>query len=140
MQVNYEIIPVGVTSDVKLSEVDPLKYQPNPPTTFVSQTDELMQLKLRYKKPDETVSQLITQSVMDKSVKLENASNNFRFAAAVAAFGMVLRDSEYKGSANFDEVLRLANQAKGEDKGSYRAEFIRLVESCKTLVAKIGVK
>jgi Ca-activated chloride channel homolog len=136
----YEIIPVGVASDVKLSEVDPLKYQPNPATASASQTDELMQVKLRYKKPNETVSELITQSVMDKPVKLENASTNFRFAAAVAAFGMVLRDSEYKGAANFDQVLRLANQAKGEDKEGYRAEFIRLVESCKTLVAKIGAK
>jgi Ca-activated chloride channel homolog len=136
----YEIIPVGVASDVKLPEVDPLKYQPNPATTSASQTDELMQVKLRYKKPNETVSQLITQSVMDKPVKLENASANFRFATAVAAFGMVLRDSEYKGTANFEEVLRLANQAKGEDKEGYRAEFIRLVESCKTLVAKIGAK
>ena len=136
----YEIIPVGVASDVKLPEVDPLKYQPNPATASASQTDELMQVKLRYKKPNETVSQLITQSIMDKPVKLENASANFRFAAAVAAFGMVLRDSEYKGAANFDEVLRLASQAKGEDKEGYRAEFIRLVESCKTLVAKIGSK
>jgi Ca-activated chloride channel homolog len=136
----YEIIPVGVASDVKLPEVDPLKYQPNPATASASQTDELMQVKLRYKKPNETVSQLIAQSVIDKPVKLENASANFRFAAAVAAFGMVLRDSEYKGTANFDEVLRLANQAKGQDKEGYRAEFIRLVESCKTLVAKIGAK
>ncbi|WP_293359400.1 MULTISPECIES: VWA domain-containing protein [unclassified Microcoleus] len=136
----YEIIPVGVASNVKLPEVDPLKYQPNPATASASQTDELMQVKLRYKKPNETVSQLITQSIIDKPVKLENASANFRFAAAVAAFGMVLRDSEYKGAANFDQVLRLASQAKGEDKEGYRAEFIRLVESCKTLVAKIGVK
>jgi Ca-activated chloride channel homolog len=136
----YEIIPVGVASDVKLPEVDPLKYQPNPATVSASQTDELMQVKLRYKKPNETVSQLITQSVMDKPVKLENASANFRFAAAVAAFGMVLRDSEYKGATNFEQVLRLASQAKGEDKEGYRAEFIRLVESCKTLVAKIGAK
>ncbi len=136
----YEIIPIGVASDVKLPEVDPLKYQPNPATASAPQTDELMQVKLRYKNPNETVSQLITQSVMDKPVKLENASANFRFAAAVAAFGMVLRDSEYKGAANFDEVLRLASQAKGEDKEGYRAEFIRLVESCKTLVAKIGAK
>lgn len=136
----YEIIPVGVASDVKLPEIDPLKYQPNPATASASQTDELMQVKLRYKNPNETVSQLITQSVIDKPVKLENASANFRFAAAVAAFGMVLRDSEYKGAANFDQVLRLASQAKGEDKEGYRAEFIRLVESCKTLVAKIGVK
>jgi Ca-activated chloride channel homolog len=136
----YEIIPVGVASDVKLPEVDPLKYQPNPPTASAYQTDELMQVKLRYKKPNETVSQLVAQSVMDKPVKLENASANFRFAAAVAAFGMVLRDSDYKGAANFDQVLKLANQAKGEDKEGYRAEFIRLVESCKTLVAKIGAK
>jgi Ca-activated chloride channel homolog len=136
----YEIIPVGIASDVKLPEIDPLKYQPNPVASSASQTDELMQVKLRYKKPNETVSQLITQSVMDKPVKLENASANFRFATAVAAFGMVLRNSEYKGTANFDEVLRLASQAKGEDKEGYRAEFIRLVESCKTLVAKIGSK
>lgn len=132
----YEIIPVGVASDVKLPEVDPLKYQPNPVTQSASQTDELMQVKFRYKKPNETVSQLITQSVIDKPVKLENTSANFRFAAAVAAFGMVLRDSEYKGTANFDEVLRLASQAKGEDKEGYRADFLRLVESCKTLAAK----
>ncbi|MCC3605797.1 MAG: VWA domain-containing protein [Microcoleus sp. PH2017_29_MFU_D_A] len=136
----YEIIPVGVASNIKLPEVDPLKYQPNPATASASQTDELMQVKLRYKNPNETVSQLITQSVIDKPVKLENASANFRFAAAVAAFGMVLRDSEYKGAASFDQVLRLASQAKGEDKEGYRAEFIRLVENCKTLVAKIGVK
>jgi Ca-activated chloride channel homolog len=136
----YEIIPVGVASNVKLPEVDPLKYQPNLVAPSASQTDELMQVKLRYKKPNETVSELITQSVMDKPVKLENASTNFRFAAAVAAFGMVLRDSEYKGAANFDQVLRLASQAKGEDKEGYRAEFVRLVESCKTLVAKIGAK
>ncbi|TAD84500.1 MAG: VWA domain-containing protein [Oscillatoriales cyanobacterium] len=132
----YEIIPVGVASDVKLPEVDPLKYQPNPTTLSASQTDELMQVKFRYKKPNETVSQLITQSVIDKPVKLENTSANFRFAAAVAAFGMVLRDSEYKGTANFDEVLRLASQAKGEDKEGYRADFLRLVESCKKLAAK----
>ena len=136
----YEIIPVGVASDVKLPEVDPLKYQQNPVAPSASQTDELMQVKLRYKKPNETVSLLITQSVIDKSVKLENASANFRFASAVAAFGMVLRDSEYKGVANFDEVLRLASQAKGEDKEGYRADFIRLVESCKMLVAKIRAK
>lgn len=136
----YEVIPVGVSSDVKLPEIDALKYQQNPVAPSASQTDELMQVKLRYKKPNETVSQLITQSVMDKSIKLENASANFRFASAVAAFGMVLRNSEYKGAANFDDVLRLASQAKGEDKEGYRADFIRLVESCKTLVAKIGAK
>ncbi|HLO52608.1 MAG TPA: von Willebrand factor type A domain-containing protein [Kamptonema sp.] len=130
----YEIIPVGVESDVKLSEVDELKYQQTTVAPNAYQTDELMQVKLRYKKPSETTSELIKQSVIDRSIKLENASVNFRFSAAVAAFGMVLRDSEYKGEANFDEVLKLANQSKGEDKEGYRAEFIRLVESCNTLV------
>ncbi|MDF0552565.1 VWA domain-containing protein [Kamptonema sp. UHCC 0994] len=130
----YEIIPVGVESDVKLSEVDELKYQQTNVAPNAYQTDELMQVKLRYKKPSETTSNLIKQSVIDRSIKLENASVNFRFSAAVAAFGMVLRDSEYKGEANFDEVLKLANQSKGEDKEGYRAEFIRLVESCNMLV------
>jgi len=135
----YEIIPVGVESDVKLPEVDPLKYQQNSAVP-AAKSDELMQVKLRYKQPSDTTSQLISQSVIDRPVQLENASANFRFSAAVAAFGMVLRDSEYKGTASLDEVLRLANQAKGEDREGYRAEFIRLVESCKTLVARIGSK
>ncbi|MCU0540672.1 MAG: von Willebrand factor type A domain-containing protein [Oscillatoriaceae cyanobacterium Prado104] len=140
----YEIIPVGVELDVKLPEVDELKYQQNavdrPSQSNNSQSDELMEVKLRYKNPNDTTSQLISQPIVDRAVPLENASKNFRFSAAVAAFGMLLRDSEYKGNANFDEVLRLANQSKGEDKEGYRAEFIRLVENCKQLTAKIGSK
>lgn len=136
----YEIIPVGVESDVKLPEVDELKYQQNAVDRPSSQSDELMLVKLRYKNPNDTTSQLISQPIVDRSSQLENASTNFRFSAAVAAFGMLLRDSEYKGAANFDEVLRLANQSKGEDKEGYRAEFISLVESCKQLTARIGSK
>lgn len=130
----YEIIPAGVESEVKLPEVDELKYQRPGGTANVPQSDELLQIKLRYKQPNETTSQLITQPVKDQRIELEKASANFRFAAAVAAFGMILRDSEYKGVANFNEVLALANQAKGEDQEGYRAEFIKLVESCKTLI------
>jgi Ca-activated chloride channel family protein len=136
----YEIIPVGVESDVKLPEVDELKYQQNAVDRPSAQSDELMLVKLRYKNPNETTSQLISQPIVDRTVPLKNASKNFRFSAAVAAFGMLLRDSEYKGNANFDEVLRLANQSKGEDKEGYRAEFIRLVENSKQLTAKIGSK
>lgn len=140
----YEIIPVGVESDVKLPDVDELKYQENggdrssPSNEY--QSDELMLVKLRYKNPNETTSKLISQPIIDRAVQLENASANFRFSAAVAGFGMLLRDSEYKGSLNFDEVLRLANLSKGEDKEGYRAEFIRLVENCKQLTARIGAK
>jgi Ca-activated chloride channel homolog len=140
----YEIIPAGVESDVKLPEVDELKYQQNtvdrssPSNEY--QSNELMLVKLRYKNPNETTSKLISQPIVDRAVRLENASANFRFSAAVAGFGMLLRDSEYKGSIDFDTILRLANQSKGEDKEGYRAEFIRLVENSKQLTAKIGAK
>lgn len=136
----YEIIPVGVESDVKLPDVDELKYQQNAVDRPSSQSDELMLVKLRYKNPNETTSQLISQPIVDRTVPLDNASANFRFSAAVAAFGMLLRDSEYKGTSSFDEVLRLANQSKGEDKEGYRAEFIRLVENSKQITARIGSK
>ncbi len=128
----YEIIPVGIQSDVKLPEVDPLRYQQNN-VEPVSPSNELMQVKLRYKTPTESVSQLISQPVMDEDVSLASASSNLKFAAAVAGFGMILRESEYKGSANFDQVLQLATQAKGDDPEGYRGEFIRLVEKCRLL-------
>jgi Ca-activated chloride channel family protein len=64
---------------------------------------------------------------------LENTSNNFRFAAAVAEFGLLLHDSEYKSDANYDQVMTLARKAKGEDKEGYRKEFIKLVSSVSLL-------
>ncbi len=129
----YEIIPVGVQSDVKLSDTDALKYQKNTVEKAAYQNDELMQVKLRYKAPNGTTSQLIQQPVVDKTVKLAQASDNFKFAAAVAEFGMVLRESEYKGNANFGEVLRLASESQGDDLDGYRAEFVRLVKGAESL-------
>lgn len=129
----YEIIPVGVKSDVQLSNIGSLKYQSNKVLPAAYGKDELMQLKLRYKLPDSATSQLLTTPVVDRGVKLNSASNNFKFSAAVAAFGMLLRDSQYKGKATFDEVLSLASQSQSEDLEGYRAEFIRLVTRSKTL-------
>lgn len=127
----YEIIPAGVQSDVPLSKVDPLKYQQNQVND--NGRNELMQVKLRYKEPNQTTSQLLAVPVVDRGQKLQNASTNLKFSAAVAAFGMVLRDSQYKGTANFDEVLKLSSQSQGTDLDGYRAEFIRLVQKSKTL-------
>ena len=62
-------------------------------------------------------------------------SSDIRFAAAVAAFGMVLRDSEHKGTASFADVLELARAGQGQDPGGYRAEFVRLVEAAQALSA-----
>lgn len=129
----YEIIPVGVQSDVKLSDTDALKYQKNEVAKTAAPSNELMQVKLRYKTPTGTTSQLITQPVVDTGVKLAQASHNFKFAAAVAEFGMVLRESQYKGNANFGEVLRLASESQGEDLDGYRAEFVRLVKGAESL-------
>lgn len=82
---------------------------------------------------DKATSQLLASSGVDRELKLEDASTNFKFSAAVAEYGMVLRDSQYKGKASWDEVLKLAQQSQGDDLDGYRAEFIRLVERSKPL-------
>lgn len=129
----YEIIPVGVQSDVKLPQVDPLRYQQNQVDSQAYKNNELMLVKLRYKAPKDTTSQLITQPLIDRNLPFTNASNNLKFAAAVAEFGMILRNSEFKGGANFEQVLELARQSKDVDLAGYRTEFINLVEKTKSL-------
>ncbi|MEM1170451.1 MAG: VWA domain-containing protein [Cyanobacteria bacterium P01_H01_bin.35] len=132
----YEIIPVGVKSNVNLPGVDELRYQNNQVEEAAYNSDELMLVKLRYKQPKGTTSELIKQSVVDKGVTLNDASNDFKFAAAVAQYGMILRDSEYKGDASFNEVLKLANESKDLDLEGYRSEFINMVESSQKLMEK----
>jgi Ca-activated chloride channel homolog len=132
----YEIIPVGVESDVKLPKVDNLKYQQSKVDPQAYKSNELMLVKLRYKEPKAETSQEIQEPVINKGVKLENASNDFKFAASVAELGMLLRDSQYKSNANFNQVLQLAKEGKDVDLDGYRSEFIRLVETTKKLSVK----
>ena len=132
----YEIIPVGVESNVKLPEVDELRYQDNQVDQAAYNSDELMLVKLRYKEPKGKTSELIKQLVVDKGVSLNSASNDFKFAAAVAEYGMILRDSEYQGNASLNKVLRLANESKGLDLEGYRSEFINMVERSQNLIDK----
>jgi Ca-activated chloride channel homolog len=130
----YEVIPVGVKSEF-LKKVDPLKYQKNEkPISKTSQNDEIMTVKFRYKAPEGDVSKLIEHPLMDKQIAIAKTSDNFRFAASVAQFGMLLRNSEFKSNASYDDVLRLARKAKGNDDEGYRSEFVRLVESAEILV------
>jgi Ca-activated chloride channel family protein len=131
----YEVIPVGVKSEF-IANVDPLKYQPAKASTAASGGDELMTIKLRYKKPDGEVSKLIVHPVTDSHIDLAGTSDNFRFSAAVASFGMLLRNSEFKQSASFQQVISLAKAAKGADANGYRQEFINLVQAAGSLVAK----
>lgn len=129
----YEIIPVGVKSDF-LKKTDSLKYQDNDKTFAKAvQTDELMTIKFRYKKPSEDNSRLLEVAVKDGQLNIHQASNNFRFAAAVAEFGMLLRNSEFKSTASFENVLVLARKSKGDDEEGYRSEFIQLVENVQAM-------
>ena len=99
---------------------------------------EMMNIKLRYKQPDGETSRLLEHPVFDTHISITKTSDNFRFAAAVAQFGMLLRNSEFKSNSSFTDVLRLARKAKGNDEEGYRSEFIRLVESAQSQASNDG--
>ena len=126
----YEIVPAG--QKVVNPGVDELKYAKVKPTD-TRFNDELMTVKLRYKEPKESKSKLLSIGVLDNNQSVESASNNLKFATSVAQFGLLLRDSRYKGSANFGSVQKLANSAKGSDLKNYRSEFITLVKKAANL-------
>jgi len=127
----YELVPYGVQVDAP--GVDPLKYQTNPVPTAAADSDEWMTVKLRYKPPDGSVSSRIELTFADEGAGFDEAPRDLRFAACVASFGMILRGSKYKGSFALDDVIRVAQSAKGPDAHGYRAEFIRLARTAKGL-------
>jgi Ca-activated chloride channel family protein len=127
----YEIIPAGSAEEVK--KTDKLKYQETQIKTTAAGSEEMMTVKLRYKPPKEEKSKLIEHPVIDADISLERSSANFRFSAAAAGFGMLLRDSKFKGDITYESVIELAKKSKGKDPEGYRAEFIRLVETCALL-------
>jgi Ca-activated chloride channel family protein len=93
----------------------------------------MLTVKLRYKKPDGNKSELVERAVTDTAVKFENAPADLKFAAAVAEFGMILRDSEYKGNGTFAAVLEWAQEGKGSDTNGYRSGFIELVRKAQAV-------
>ena len=127
----YEIVPADARID--LPSVDALKYQKTQADPDDQTSKELLTVKFRYKEPSGSQSKLIVKTVEAKRNSDERASANLRFAAAVAEFGMLLRDSQFKADASFDQVLELSRGAEGRDPEGYRAEFLSLVESCKLL-------
>jgi Ca-activated chloride channel family protein len=132
----YEIVPVGVKSEY-VPKTDDLKYQQNQ-LSNQSQTNELMTVKLRYKPLKKEESVLITQVIEKNTQDWENASDNFRFSASVASFGMLLRDSPHKGKSTYEQVILMAKGAKGKDDNGYRSDFIQMVESAR-LLAEQGI-
>jgi Ca-activated chloride channel family protein len=125
----YEVIPKGAKSEFK--PVDDLKYQEKRDVKVINATD-LMTVKLRYKAPDGDRSKYLDEVIKVSDVKRKLSSANFDWSAAVAAFGMKLRGSDY-AKLSYDDILTLAKGAKGSDQNGYRAEFIRLVEKAQLI-------
>ncbi|HEX8692175.1 MAG TPA: VWA domain-containing protein [Longimicrobium sp.] len=120
----YEIVPAGADEPVRGTA--PLRYQETRPRA-AGNRNELLTVALRYKEPNGSDSRLVEQPVLDRGVELAQTSDDFRFAAAVAQWGLLLRDSKFKANASWPSVLQLARGALADDPGGYRAEFVRLV-------------
>jgi secreted protein with Ig-like and vWFA domain len=154
----YEIVPVGAEAAGPAAGrgAEPLKYQPAPPAATPAAQDkppfeqvgkpaiagptsrELLTVKLRWKRPDGDASTLVETPLAEQGGRFDAAPADFRFAAAVAAFGMILRDSEHKGTATLPLVAEIAGSALGRDAGGYRAEFLDLVRKAAGLSAAAG--
>ncbi len=123
----YEIIPVGTESPY-LAAIDDLKYQEKLKTKkAANQSDEWLTVKLRYKQPEGANSKKI-EHIVDRTSEREVSSDDFRWSAAVASAGMLLRDSKYKGQSSFRQAIDMAKSAKGKDLNGYRQEFINMME------------
>jgi Ca-activated chloride channel family protein len=136
----YELVPAGAEVKKVGGEsptTDPLKYQAidkevqeanEGRLTEAAKQGELLTLKLRYKEPDGDTSKLLEYPLKDKGSSFNSASKEMQFASAVASFGMVLRQSEHRGTSNLAAVEEIATGALGKDDGGYRAEFVDLVK------------
>lgn len=126
----YEIIPASsheVVEEADYEQPEVLKYNGS------NYSDELMTLSIRYKDPESNTSQLVEETVSITSYT-DTPSNSFMYASAVVEFGLLLRDSDYKGSASFDHVIAQATLYQGADENGYRQEFITLVQTAKHLI------
>ncbi len=133
----YEIVLVGTNALDGKPLVDALKYQA--PTkiepTDAAKSGELFTVKLRYKEPDGITSKLIEKAVTDKGAKLADSPRNFQFASAAAGYGLLLRDSAYKGTLTWDTVRQLALAGKGPDPFGYRGEFLQLIDKARSVTS-----
>ncbi len=130
----YEVVPTSAGGNAKSGEK--LKYQKVKQNPAASASKEIMTLKIRYKLPSENESRLMTLPVEADYEQFDRTSDDFRFSAAVAGFGMLLRNSEYRGNMTYNDLILQAKKSKGKDFEGDRAEFIRLVEIAEILGAK----
>jgi Ca-activated chloride channel family protein len=105
-----------------------LKYQTTNLNNVAKEGDEVATVKFRYKKPDGKKSILLQEIIPYKNNYVNDMSENFRFSAAVAGFGMLLRNSEHKNGTSYKSIIDLAKHSKGKDSEGYRSEFIQLIK------------
>lgn len=129
----YELVPNS--SDEEVPSVDPLKYQKavSGDVAESNLSDEYLTIKVRYKKPDGNRSMLLEKPVRGYINDVEDASDNLKFSAAVSEFGMILRNSEFKGNSTLESAALLAKSARGNDDDGYRSEMIRLINTVKDM-------
>jgi Ca-activated chloride channel family protein len=127
----YEVVPRGV--GIGAPGVDPLKYQQPLAVEARNASNETLTVKLRYKEPTASDSKLLLFPLVDREQTFARSSVDLRFAAAVASFGMILRDSPYKGTATFDSTLRIAEDSLGPDRSAYRREFMQLIQRARQI-------
>ena len=125
----YELVPAG--SGEIAATVDPLRYQGE--RAAGPESSEAMFVRIRYKAPDGAQSRLVEVPVDARARALAQTSDDYRFSAAVAAFGMLLRGSEHRGTVDFPGVARLAGTAIGPDRDGIRHEFLQLVKRAERL-------
>jgi Ca-activated chloride channel family protein len=128
----YEIVPA--TGEVVKD--DGLKYSNVGLDPDAAESRELLTVKFRYKQPDADTSTLIEQVLLDETEDFDKMSEDFRFAAAVAEYGMLLRQSEFSGDASWQHVIETARRARGRDYEGYRAEFVRIAQMTSELAQR----
>ncbi|HRG55397.1 MAG TPA: DUF3520 domain-containing protein, partial [Lacunisphaera sp.] len=132
----YEVVPAGVPVPNDVPAVDALKYQPVKDSESRIQhgnSSDLLTVKIRYKEPAGDVSSKLEFPLRDTGARFADASPDFKFAAAVAGFGMALRDSPHRGSLTLAQVTEWGRAGLGPDAGGYRTEFLSLVAAAAAL-------
>ncbi|MBW2276800.1 MAG: VWA domain-containing protein [Deltaproteobacteria bacterium] len=127
----YEVVPYG--TEFELPVDGETEFSEPAGTVSVMRDDQLLTLKLRYKEPEADDSERLVFNVFDRGATIDESSPDFRFAAAVAGFGMLLRDSQHRGEITVDQVIRLAESGLGRDMSGYREQFLELAERARTL-------
>ena len=110
-----------------------LKYQSSSLTAVGQESQEIATVKLRYKEPNSTNSELMDKSIMNTAISFSATSADFKFCASIAQFSMLLKDSRYLGTSSWNSVVALAKEGLGPDSEGYRKEYINILETARLL-------